>query len=56
MKNISVLIISIGFFYAGTMHFTDAQDLAAITPLPFALEIVWLTGVMEFIFPIFLLV
>ncbi len=55
MKNISVLIISIGFFYAGTMHFTDAQDLAAITPLPFALEIVWLTGVMEFIFPIFLL-
>ena len=43
MKTIFVLIISIGFFYAGTLHFTAAHDLAAITPLPFALEIVWLT-------------
>tara|TARA_B100000767_G_scaffold271915_2_gene298536 strand:+ start:1156 stop:1560 length:405 start_codon:yes stop_codon:yes gene_type:complete len=55
MKNISLILISVGFFYAGTMHFTDAQSLAAITPLPYALEIVWLTGVMELIFPFFLL-
>ena len=31
MKTLSVLMISIGFFYAGTLHFTDAHDLVAIT-------------------------
>ena len=37
------------------MHFTNDHDLAAITPLPYAYEIVWITGVMEFFFALFLL-
>ena len=55
MKTITLLLISIGFIIGGVMHFTNDADLAAITPLPFALEIVWITGVMEFFFVIFLL-
>ena len=38
------------------MHFTNDHDLAAITPLPYAYEIVWVTGVMEFFFAIFILI
>lgn len=55
MKTITLVLISIGFIVGGVMHFTNDTGLAAITPLPFALEIVWITGVMEFFFAIFLL-
>ena len=37
------------------MHFTHDADLAGITPLPFAYPIVWVTGIMEFGFAVFLL-
>ena len=55
VKLFLLILISVGFTVGGVMHFTHDADLAAITPLPFALEIVWITGVMEFCFVIFLL-
>lgn len=54
MRTILLVLISLGFIVGGIMHFTHAADLAAITPLPFALEIVWITGIMEFFFAAFL--
>lgn len=53
-KTVSLLLISIIFIAGGIMHFTHSADLAAITPLPYAVELVWLTGVMEFFFVLFL--
>ena len=55
MKKISVLLISVIFIVSAILHFTHDTELEQITPLPFALEIVWLTGVMEFAFAFFLL-
>ena len=54
VKQISCYLISLLFIVGGMMHFTHDSDLAAITPLPFAYEIVWVTGVMEFIFAFFI--
>lgn len=54
-RTLSVVFISLGFFVAGILHFTHTAGLAAITPLPFAREIVWITGIMEFFFAGFLL-
>lgn len=54
-KTVSLYFIALGFFIGGIMHFTHTDELAAITPLPLAREIVWVTGVMEFLFVIFLL-
>jgi uncharacterized membrane protein len=48
MKKISLLLISIIFIAAGILHFTHATELVKITPLPYALEIVQLTGLIEF--------
>jgi len=36
------------------MHFTHDTELAAITPLPYAYQIVWVTGIMEFLFVVLL--
>ena len=55
LKQISCYLISLLFIAGGVMHFTHDGDLAAIIPLPFAYEIVWVTGVMEFFFAFFLL-
>ena len=55
MKNASVIALSVLFFVAGILHFTHGTQLASITPLPYALPVVWLTGVMEFVFVVFLL-
>jgi uncharacterized membrane protein len=54
-RNISIYTISLLFVVGGTMHFTHDTELAAITPLPFAYAIVWVTGIMEFFFALFLL-
>lgn len=56
MRKISVLVISFIFVVSGILHFTHDTELEKMTPLPFALEIVWLTGVMEVAFAYFLLV
>ena len=56
MRAILLVLISLGFVVGGVMHFTHDTDLAAITPLPFALEIVWVTGIMEFFFAVFLFI
>lgn len=55
IKKLSVLLISAMFFVSGVLHFTHDSELVKITPLPYALEIVWITGVMEFAFAFFLL-
>ena len=52
IRTISLVIISAIFLIGGIFHFTHDADLAAITPLPFAYPIVWVTGVMEFLFVI----
>lgn len=56
LKRLSLAMISIMLFVAGCTHFTHDYEFAKITPLPFALEIVWLTGVMELLFAVFLLI
>ncbi len=45
------------FGVAGVLHFTHDVELAAIVPplLPFKLEIVWFTGILEFLFALALL-
>lgn len=48
-------MLSALFFGAGILHFTHDTELVKITPLPYAYWIVWLTGIMEFAFAIFLL-
>jgi uncharacterized membrane protein len=55
LKQFSCYLISLLFIAGGVMHFTHDVDLAAITPVPFAYEIVWVTGVMEFFFALFIL-
>jgi uncharacterized membrane protein len=55
LKQISCYLISLLFIAGGVMHFTHDNDLAAITPLPFSYQIVWVTGVMEFFFALFIL-
>jgi uncharacterized membrane protein len=55
LKQISCYLISLLFIVGGVMHFTHDSDLAAITPLPFAYQIVWVTGVMELFFALFIL-
>lgn len=54
-KALSLSFIALLFVISGVMHFTHTDDLAAITPLPLAREIVWITGIMEFLFAVFLL-
>ncbi|MEM9256758.1 MAG: hypothetical protein AAGA91_15025 [Pseudomonadota bacterium] len=55
MKTVSVYLISAIFLISGILHFTHDTELVKITPLPYALEIVWITGVMEFAFAVCLL-
>lgn len=55
IKTFSVLLISVMFFVSGVLHFTHDSELVRITPLPYALQIVWLTGAMEFVFAFLLL-
>jgi uncharacterized membrane protein len=55
MKKISLLLISIIFIAAGILHFTHTTELVKITPLPYALEIVQLTGLIEFALAFFIL-
>lgn len=45
------------FFFAGVMHFVEVEAFAGIVPplLPFPKLIVWVTGVMEMMFAIGLL-
>ena len=54
-KQLTVYLLGAGFFAAGLMHFIYDSELARITPLPYALELVWLTGLIEFGFALFLL-
>ena len=54
-KQLTLYLLSVGFFAAGLMHFIYDSELARITPLPYALELVWLTGLMEFGFALYLL-
>ncbi|MDC0880729.1 hypothetical protein OAP69_05055 [Hellea sp.] len=48
---------AIFFFYAGLMHFIQEESFTAIVPpiLPFPKLIVWITGLMELVFAIFLI-
>jgi len=54
LRTVSLLLISAFFLAGGIMHFTHDTDLAAITPLPYAYQIVWVTGIMEFLFVLLL--
>jgi uncharacterized membrane protein len=54
LRTLFLLLISVIFVVGGIMHFTHDADLVAITPLPFAYPIVWVTGVMELLFVVFL--
>lgn len=56
LKKLSLLFFSLFFFVMGSAHFINGPELAKITPLPYALEIVWVTGVMELLFAVFLLI
>lgn len=51
-------ILALFFLAAGTAHFTATEAFAAIVPppLPFKREIVWLTGAMELVFALGLLI
>lgn len=55
-KSLSTVILSILLFVAGALHFTHDSELANITPLPYAYQVVWITGIMEFVFASFLLI
>ena len=54
IKQLSLLLISVGFVAGAVLHFTHDADLVAITPLPYAYPIVWVTGIMECLFALFL--
>ena len=56
MKHVSVFLISVIFCVSGVLHFTHDTELVKITPLPYALEIVWITGLIELAFAACLLV
>jgi len=45
-------LLALFFFVAGITHFTQDEAFAAIVPplLPFPYVIVWITGLMEFVF------
>ncbi len=51
-------VFALFFFVAGIMHFVEVESFAAIVPplLPFPKLIVWVTGIMEMIFAVGLLV
>jgi len=51
------VFLALFFLTAGILHFIHDDKFAAIVPplLPFKYEIVWLTGVMEFVFAVGLL-
>ncbi|MGK9044613.1 hypothetical protein [Mammaliicoccus vitulinus] len=50
-------IFGIGFTFAGVMHFVRSEGFEAIVPsyLPFKKAIIWITGVMEIIFGLLLI-
>ena len=52
IKTILCYLLALFFFVAGITHFTQDDAFAAIVPpmLPFPFMIVWITGIMEFIF------
>jgi uncharacterized membrane protein len=59
MKNLKALgswFFAIFFFYAGLMHFVQEESFTAIVPpsIPFPKLIVWITGFMELVFAVFL--
>ena len=59
MKNLKTLgswFFAIFFFYAGLMHFVQEESFTAIVPpsIPFPKLIVWITGFMELVFAVFL--
>jgi uncharacterized membrane protein len=59
MKNLKALgswCFAIFFFYAGLMHFVQEESFTAIVPpsIPFPKLIVWITGFMELVFAVFL--
>ena len=59
MKNLKALgswSFAIFFFYAGLMHFVQEESFTAIVPpsIPFPKLIVWITGFMELVFAVFL--
>lgn len=56
--NIVRRLFGIGFSFAGVMHFVRSEGFEAIVPnyLPFKKAIVWITGVMEIIFGIMLII
>ena len=59
MKNLKSLgswFFAVFFFYAGLMHFVQEESFTAIVPpsIPFPNVIVWITGFMELVFAVFL--
>jgi uncharacterized membrane protein len=56
LKALGSLFFAIFFFYAGLMHFVQEESFTAIVPpsIPFPKLIVWITGFMELVFAVFL--
>lgn len=56
--NIVRRLFGIGFSFAGVMHIVRSEGFEAIVPnyLPFKKAIVWITGVMEIVFGIMLMI
>ncbi|MFD1019174.1 DoxX family protein [Thalassobacillus hwangdonensis] len=58
LKKLGLVLFSLAFFGAGISHFVYPEGFAALIPsiIPFAVEIVYATGVMEMVLAILLLV
>ncbi|WLR42851.1 DoxX family protein [Bacillus carboniphilus] len=58
LKVIGLILFSLFFFLAGVSHFTEAQGFSRMLPefVPLREEIVYITGMIEFILAVLLLI
>ncbi|MBD1371434.1 DoxX family protein [Hazenella sp. IB182357] len=58
LKLLGLVLFSFFFFLAGVFHFIEVQGFANMIPdfIPFRVELVYMTGIIEFILAVFLLI